>query len=305
MQIKDFVKLHFLVIIFGFTAILGKLIQIPAVETVAYRTGTTALIMGGIMYFSKKHKIIATRKTLLKLLGIGIIVAIHWILFFGATKVSNISICLVGISTTSFWTSIFEPLLTKKKFSWIDVLFGLAVVSGLYVIFSSDFDIALGLFMAIASAMFAALFSVLNFNVVNNEQVHENTITVFEMIGAFIGTFLVLPLYKFYFFPEEGVNFAISWEDAMWLGILSLVCTVYAYSASVEIMKRLSAFTVNLTINLEPVYGIVMAVIFFPSDETMSPKFYMGAGMILATVLCYPLVQHFLKRRAAKAVQGE
>ena len=217
--------------------------------------------------------------------------AVHWILFFGATKVSNVSICLVGVSTCSVWTAIIEPLLTDKKFSVVDAMFGLCVIGGLYIIFSDDFDIALGLFMAIASAFFASLFSVLNFNLVNKHKVNEQTITLFEMIGAFVGTFLVLPVYKFYFFPEEKINFAITFSDGIWLLVLGVVCTVYAYVASVEIMKRVSAFTVNLTINLEPVYGIIMAFLLFPESETMSNNFYMGAGVILATVLAYPLVK--------------
>ncbi len=297
MQIKDLLKLHFLVLIFGFTAILGKLISIPAVETVTYRTAITAIVLGGVMFISNKQSIIASRSTLIKLIGIGIIVAVHWILFFGAAKVSNVSICLVGMSTTTLWTSFLEPILTEKKFSFVDVFFGLAVIGGLYVIFSSDFNVALGLFMAIASAFFSALFSVLNYNLVNHNKVHENTITLFEMIGAFIGTFLVLPVFKFWAFPEEAVNFTLQGYDWLWLLILALVCTVYAYSASVEIMKRISAFTVNLTINLEPVYGILLAFLFFPEDETMSTQFYIGGAIILVTVLLYPVIKRFFSSK--------
>lgn len=290
MQAKDALKLHFIVLIFGFTAVIGKLVSIPAVETVTYRTGIAIIVLGAFMLY-KKAKIEASKNTLIKLFLVGIIVAIHWVLFFGATKVSNVSICLVGMSTCSVWTTILEPLLTNKKFSFVDAIFGLCVIGGLYIIFSDDFDIALGLFMAIASAFFASLFSVLNFNLVNKHKVHENTITLLEMSGAFVGTFLILPFYKFYFFPEEQINFNITVSDGMWLLILGVICTVYAYVASVEIMKRVSAFAVNLTINLEPVYGIIMAFLLFPESETMSTNFYFGAGVILFTVLLYPLVK--------------
>ncbi|UII20081.1 DMT family transporter [Fulvivirga ligni] len=294
---KDFIKLHFIVLIWGFTAILGLLISINSVEIVFYRTFLAAVAMGVLLLIRKRNFKLGT-KEVLKIFGTGFIIAAHWILFFAAARVSTASVCLAGIATCSLWTSFIEPLFNSRKIKIFEVVLGLIVIAGLYVIFRFQFNHALGLFMAIMSALLAAIFSVINGKLTRNHS--QYMITFYEMLGACIGTVLLLPFYKYYFLKGADLQLVPQGMDWIYLIILSLICTVYAFSVSVELMKRISAFVVNLTINLEPVYGIVLAVLIFGEKEKMDPGFYFGTGIILLAVLIYPLVNKYYKRKALK-----
>ncbi len=285
--LKDYFQLHFIVLILGFTAILGALISVHSLSTVFFRTGMATV---GLWLYTRYKGISLTipRTTLGKLIGIGFIIALHWFLFFYAAKVSNVAISLAGFSTASLWTSLIEPLWFRRKVSLLEVALGLVVIGGLYLIFLFEFRHILGLSLGILAALLSALFSVMNAKIA-----HEHTpqvITFYEMLGAAITslvTLLVLqgsPLLPFnQIIPQ-------TW-DWLWLGILSLVCTVYAFASTVDLLKKFSAFTFNLTLNLEPVYGILFAYFIFGSKEQMSMGFYWGAGIILASVLMYPLLK--------------
>lgn len=291
---SDYLKLHFIVLIWGFTAILGLLITIPAVEIVFYRTLIASSTLALILYF-RKFKFRLGTKEILKILGTGVLIAAHWILFFAAARVSTASVCLAGMATCSLWTSFLEPLLNKKKIKAFEVILGLVVISGLYVIFRFEFNHALGLFMALVSAALAALFSVINGKLTQRHDPYM--ITFYEMLGACLGTIAFFPIYKVYYSPE-GLNLIPSSMDWLWLAILAIICTVYAFSISVELMKRVSAFVVNLTVNLEPVYGIILAVIIFGEKEEMKPGFYLGTFIILLSVLAYPVINRYYRRKA-------
>jgi drug/metabolite transporter (DMT)-like permease len=186
--------------------------------------------------------------------------------------------------------------MNKTKIKAFEVVLGLIVIIGLYVIFSFEFNHALGLTMAVISAFLSALFSVINgkFTKKHNPYI----ITFYEMLGAWLGTVLFLPFYQIYFTQGAGINLIPTGIDWLWLAILGIICTVYAFSVSVEIMKRISAFVVNLTVNLEPVYGIVLAVLIFKEKEQMQPAFYVGTLIILLSVLAYPLLNKMHKRKA-------
>ncbi|QSE95933.1 DMT family transporter [Fulvivirga lutea] len=290
----DYIKLHFIVWIWGFTAILGLLISIPSVEIVFYRTLIAAVVLWGLLVYSKVSFRIGKREAY-KILGTGFIIAAHWILFFAAARVSTASVCLAGMATCSLWTSFLEPLMNKKKIKAFEVVLGLIVIAGLYVIFRFEFNHALGLFMAVASAFLSALFSVINGKLTVRHNPYM--ITFYEMAGACIGTALFFPFYTYYFAPE-GLQLIPTAIDWLWLFILAVICTVYAFSVSVEIMKRVSAFVVNLTVNLEPVYGIILAVIIFGEKEQMKPGFYVGTVIILISVLIYPVLNRYYKRKA-------
>lgn len=292
---KDYIKLHFIVWIWGFTAILGLLITIPAVEIVWYRTMMAFIALGFILHF-RGQTFKLGYKEILKILGTGIVIAAHWILFFSAARVSTASVCLAGMATCSLWTSFIEPWMNKRSIKIFEVVLGLVVITGLYVIFRFQFNHALGLFMAVASAFLAALFSVINGKLIRKH--NPFMITFYEMLGAFIGTTLFFPFYITYFTGDGLLHLVPGAMDWLYLLILSLICTVYAFSMSVELMKRLSAFVVNLTVNLEPVYGIVLAVIIFGEKEKMQPGFYLGTLIILSSVLVYPLINKYYKRRA-------
>lgn len=282
----DYLKLHFIVILWGFTAILGLLITIPAVEMVLYRTLLAALGLGVLILITKKSFRIEPSE-FLKILATGFIVGIHWIAFFASAKVSNASVSLVGFATGSLWTAFLEPLMGRKKIKLFEVALGLVVIIGLYVIFSFDFRYPLGLALGIASGFTIALFSVLNSKFV--QRVDPYTITFFEMIGAFLCTLLFLPLYKSLWAENHQLNLIPTGLDWFYLGILSFVCSVYAYSVGVELLKRLSVFMVQLTSNLEPIYGIIMALLIFQEAEYMQTEFYIGTTIILGSVIVYPI----------------
>lgn len=291
---KDYIHLHFLVFLWGFTAILGLLISIPPVEIVFYRV-TLAFIALGIIIWIKGRKVILSPGITIKILLTGIVIAAHWILFFASARVSTASVCLAGMATTSFWTSILEPMLTKRKIQWFEIVLGLVVIGGLYIVFRFEFNHALGLLLALLSALMAALFTVINSKFTH--QFHHQTITFYEMIGASVFIALFFPLYLELFAPEGRLHLMPTTLDWLYLAILAIICTVYAYSTSVHLMRNISAFGVNLTVNLEPVYGIILAFLIFGEKEKMNPGFYLGTLIILIAVLSYPILNRRLHRK--------
>ncbi len=291
---SDYFKLHFIVFLWGFTAILGMLISIPAVEMVLYRTLLAAIGMGAVIFLTK-NSFHLTPQNLTKILATGFIVGIHWLAFFVSARLSNASVSLVGFATGSVWTAFLEPLMGGKKIKSFEVVLGCLVVAGLYVIFSFDFEYPLGLLMGIASGLSMSFFSILNARFVM--RVHPYAITFYEMIGAFLCTLVFLPFYQALWAKDHQLQLVPHTVDWLYLAVLAWVCTVYAYSAGVELLKRLSVFFIQLTLNLEPVYGIVMAVIILGEGEKMQLSFYLGAGIIISSVIFYP----FLKARFAKS----
>jgi drug/metabolite transporter (DMT)-like permease len=291
----DYLKLHFIVFLWGFSAILGKLVSIPAVEMVWYRSVLAALGMGMVIYFSRgTFKI--SRDDLIKLIAIGFIVSFHWIAFFGSARVSNVSVSLVGFATNSLWAALLEPWFNKTQIKKYEVLLGLVVLLGLYIIFSFDFEYKLGLLLGVLAGFTSALFSVFNSRMVKT--VSARTITFYEMIGVFIGTGLFLPVYQHAWATDQQLQLDPSGMDVLYIAILAGVCSVYAYSVAVELMKRISVFMIQLTLNLEPLYGIIMAVIIFGQQEKMDLNFYVGTLVILGAVITYP----FVKKRFDKTV---
>jgi len=205
------------------------------------------------------------------------------------------------MATTSLWTAFLEPIINKKKIKGFEVFLGLLVISGIYVIFRFEWGYWLGLSMAIGAALMGALFSVINGRLTKRHSPY--VLTFYEMLGACVFAFMMLPVYAF-FFAEKGLQLIPGPMDWLWLLILSGICTVYAFSVSVELMRRITAFAVNLTVNLEPVYGIILAVLILGEREKMTPGFYYGTVIILISVLIYPIYNYILKRRMAKRMLG-
>ncbi|MEQ8240095.1 MAG: DMT family transporter [Cyclobacteriaceae bacterium] len=291
---KDFAFLHFIVLIWGFTAILGMLIIMPPVEVVFFRTFLAAIGLAVVLFVRKKSFKLNSKKDYLIVLGTGSLIAAHWILFFLSARVSNVSVCLAGIATCSLWTSFLEPLSNGRKVRLYEVLLSVIAFVGIVIIFNVEFDLYIGLLLAILSAFIAAVFTVINAKLC--QRLDSFVITFYEMIGACFSIVIFFPFYS----KIEGVgalNLSPSVDDWYYLLILSIICTVFAYSYSVELMKRISAFSVNLTVNLEPVYGIIMALMFFPEREKMTPGFYAGTGLILLSVLIYPILNKHFHRK--------
>ena len=294
---KHYLLLHFIVLIWGFTAVLGLLISIPSVEVVFYRTLITSLALGA-MLLAWQQSLRLEHKMIVRMMGTGVLIAAHWILFFAAARVANASVCLAGMATCSLWTSLLEPLMTGRKIKAYEVGLGLLVIVGLYVIFRFEFDHALGLTMAIASAMLGAIFTVLNAKFARHHNAY--VITFYEMAGACISVALFFPFYMMYLSEAGKLLLIPTATDWFYLLILALVCTLYAYSVSVNLMKYVTAFAMNLTNNLEPVYGIVLAVLVFGDREAMSLPFYLGTIIILLSVLAYPVIRRMSRRRARR-----
>ncbi|MDN5212148.1 DMT family transporter [Fulvivirgaceae bacterium BMA12] len=296
-RLQDYLLLHFIVFIWGFTAILGKLIEIGALELVLYRTLFAFIILGVFMTVKKRDFVIG-KKEIYKILGTGVIIGLHWIFFFASTKVATVSVCLAGMATATLWTSILEPLIGRRRVRLFEVLLGLIIILGLYIIFKFEFNHLLGLIFAVFSAFLAALFLVINSRFAVK---HDHyTITFYEMVGAFLGTAVFLPAYAFWGPDDYTINLVGSNMDYLYLLILASICTVYPFSISVELMKRLTVFSINLTINLEPVYGIILAVIIFKDKERMSEGFYLGTLIILLAVITHPFIQRYRSQRRLK-----
>lgn len=297
-MLKDYLQLHFIVLLWGFTAILGLLISIPALELVFYRTLLSIVGLGAVLLI-RRQSVQLDGAAVLRLLFTGAIVGMHWVLFFASARVSNASICLAGMSTCSLWTSVLEPFINKKPVKWYEVVSGLVIMAGLYIIFRFEFNQMQGLMLALASAFLASVFTVINSRF--TRKYHHQTITFYEMIGAWLVSLISLPIYQHLINNGEPLQLAPQATDWLWIAVLAWVCTVYAYAAAVELMKRLTAFAVNLTVNLEPVYGILLAAVLFNEQEQLTKGFYLGAAIILFAVLSYPLLKRWDDARGSVA----
>ena len=283
-NLKNYLHLHFIVFIWGFTAILGALISLDALPLVWFRMLFAVGFILIYIYIKKIHFQISS-KSFLKFVLAGFIIALHWFTFFKAIKVSNISITLACLSTGAFFTSLLEPILYGKKIVWYEVFFGLLVVFGLCIIFNVEGKYVEGMIYALICAFLSALFAVINSQFV---KMHNPVIISFYELAGGVVFFTGLLLFSNSF---SANFFQLSSKDFLYLMILSSICTAYAIIASTSLMKHLSAYTVMLTINLEPIYGILLAVIIFQEKEKMSVEFYLGAILILATVIINAIIK--------------
>lgn len=288
-----YAHLHFLVFLWGFTSILGTWVTLPTTQVVFMRSWLT-LVGLWVLFYLRKQIVLLPFNKMWPLLAAGALLGLHWLTFFGAARLANVSTCLAGIATASLWTSILEPFITKRKFQWLEVFLGLGVLVGLNIVFQAESDMAAGLLMAIFSALCSSLFSILN--AVYIRTMDARNITLYEMAGTALFMLIFLPLFP-YIYGESISDFKwLSWQEWAAMGVLSFWCTVYAYTASVELMKYFTAFGINLAINLEPVYGIIMARIVFGQSEEMSAGFYGGTLIILGCVAAHPLLLNLGKR---------
>jgi drug/metabolite transporter (DMT)-like permease len=286
-ELKYQMALHAIVLVWGFTGILGKLISLDAYSIVWYRM---LIAFAGLLIYAKviRLPIMVDPLTLGKYLGVGFIVATHWILFFESIKVSTVSVALATMSSATLFTAILEPLFYRRKIIGYEMLFGVLVIAGLVMIFNFESSYYQGISLALLSAFCASLFTTINGKFIGNGE-KSRVISLYEMLGGVIG----ITLY-FVLTGELGIWESLpSGADLGYLLILGLVCTSLAFVISVEVMKHLSPYTVSISINMEPVYSIILALLFFGEEERMSPGFYAGALLILSTIL----VNAYLKRR--------
>lgn len=289
-KLFNYLHLHFIVFIWGFTAVLGALISIDAIPLVWYRMAiATVLVL--LFVLPRKKRLKYPRRTLLAFFGGGLIIAVHWLAFFGAIKVSNVSVTLAVMSTGAFFTAFLEPLFYRRKIIWYEVLFGILVIAGLYIIFKVETEYTLGILLSLAAAFLGALFAVINGRFALKYD--ASSVSLYEL---FFGTLCI----SVYLGASEAFTasfFQLSVNDWIFLGILASVCTAYAFIASIHVLKWISPYTAMLTINMEPVYGILLALLILGESENMSSQFYLGAVIIIVTVLANGIVKNRRERK--------
>ncbi len=293
-KFKNYLHLHFLVFIAGFTAILGELISISAIPLVWFRMIiATILMFVYIKLFGIKINIPA--RYIIRFFIAGVIIALHWITFFGSIKVANVSIALAMFSTGAFFASLIEPIIYKRKIIWHEILFGIIVIIGVFIITQSEIKYLAGILLGILSAFLSSLFAVINSKFL--ERNSATVISFYEFIGGVLFVTLFIPLFGEGFSKEF---FVLNIADYGYLFILASICTAYAFIASVYVMKYVTPFTVMLTYNLEPVYGIILALILFPETEKMSPQFYVGAIIIVTVVILNGIIKNSKKLKSKR-----
>lgn len=292
-KIKNYLHLHVIVFIWGFTAVLGKLISLDALPLVWYRM---SIAVGLILLFIafKRISLKVAPKDLVWMGIAGIVIALHWVTFFSAIKVSNVSVALATLSTGAFFTALLEPFWYGRKIIAYEILFGIIVIGGLYIIFNVETQYAKGIMYGLISALLSAIFSL-----INGKLAKKNKPSVISFYELGLGV-LFLTVYLGFNNRFTASFFEVSANDWLFLAILASICTAYAFIASVKVMKFLTPYTVMLTINLEPIYGIILAFILLGDSEKMNPLFYLGALLILSTVIANGLLKntHLLKKRS-------
>ena len=289
---RDYTKLHIVVILWGFTAILGKLIDLDSPVLVFYRVGASALILA-IMIRLLKIKTADNRSSQFKMIANGILLGTHWTLFFLAVKIANVSVCMIGMATTSLWTAILEPLIIKNRsFRRYEFGLGAIMIAAIILITGGDFNYYLGLMIAIISAGIGTLFSIINSQFTKNH--HHYAIAYYQMLGA--TAIAGLTIIGVSLWRDSLPQMSLNLDDFGWLMLLVCFCTVYAYAQYIELLKRLSVFTIHLAYNLEPVYGMIFAAFFFKEHHLFGPMFYCGAVIIFISVIIHPFFEKTTKR---------
>ncbi len=292
-KLKNYLHLHFIVFIWGFTAVLGKLITVDALPLVWYRM----FMASGLIFFYiayKKFSLRVPTKTLLILIIAGVVITLHWITFFKAIKVSNVSVALATMSTGAFFTALLEPIWYGRKIVWYEILFGVIVMLGLYLIFNVESTYVEGIVLALISALLSATFSLINGKLIQKER--PSVISIYEMASGVV----FLSIYLFFSGSFTTDFFQLSSADWMYIFILASICTAYAFIASVKVMKYITPYTVMLTINLEPVYGIFLAFIILGESEKMDPMFYIGTLVILSTVIANGILKNWTRLKSKR-----
>ena len=292
--LRDYLQLHLVILAWGFTAILGKLITIPALEVVAWRTAMASLGLALVAKFAGASLRVPSRLAW-SFFGIGVLVGLHWFTFFLSARLATASVSLAALPTVMIWCSLIEPLIDgTRRWRITELLVGVIMVGAVWIIYRFEFTHWLGFTVGLLSAFLAASFALINKHLTKRE--HPAVVSFWQMIGAFAISLVLLPFFN------EGKPALPNAENFLWLLVLSQVCTVGAYLGYMDILRRMSVFTINVVYNLEPVYGIVLAALIFGDRERMSGGFYLGAGIIVAAVIALPMLSR--KGDSAASVAG-
>ncbi len=281
---KAYIQLHLAVLLAGFTGILGRLIELNEAWLVWYRVGLTALVFWVLIFFQKETFRIGLRTTL-SIMAVGMVAAAHWVTFYASIKYANVSIGLVCFASVGFFTSLFEPLLLQTRFRWVELMLGILTLTGIYLIFHFDWQYRTGILFGMVSSLFASLFPIWNRFFL--QKTASTTLLAWQQTGGFLFLSAILPIYLT--FSETGTHVP-SLSDWGWILFLVGGCSVWAFQLSAAALKKLSAFTVNLSYGLEPVYGILLAFWIFREDQLLHSGFYLGASLILIALVIHTWV---------------
>ncbi|HLA57657.1 MAG TPA: DMT family transporter [Puia sp.] len=280
---RAFLQLHIAVFLAGFTGVLGRLITLNEAVLVWYRMMIACCVLWVALLFQKR-KPAASRKLFIQASSVGFILAMHWVAFYAGIKTSNVSTALVCLSAMGFFTAILEPIMLRRPFDVVEVLLGLLAIAGISIVFHFDPHYKLGIIISLFSALLASIFPILNRQIL--QKMDAETATRYQLSGGFLFITLLMPVYLRYFQVERLLP---SLSDWVWLLVLGILCTVVAYDLFMKALQKISAFTVNLSYNLEPIYGIAMAFIIYREDKEVSPGFYYGFCLIIAAVVLQTL----------------
>lgn len=291
--------MHIAILLWGFTGILGKAINMGFEHIVWYRMLFSSMSLLLILLINKQFKLLPW-KALLKISLVGVIVTIHWILFYAAIKFSNVSITLSCFSSVTLFTAIMEPLINRKRIDKIELFFALLIMIGIYTIFAFQKIYVLGIALALLSAFFGSIFTIYNKRFLDHYD--AGVITFYELFTGFVFLSLLLPFYLNY----TNMPFELPLgNNLIYLLLLSIVCTTVAFTISLIALKTLSAFIMNLSVNLEPVYSIVLAIVIFNEDKFLNTGFYFGTAIIITAVLLHGLHQRQLYLKNTALVNNE
>jgi drug/metabolite transporter (DMT)-like permease len=289
---KAFIQLHIAVLLAGLTGVLGKLISLNEGLLVWWRL-LLAIPLLWVLALVRRQAVRIDRRDMWRIIGVGGIAALHWVAFYGSIKYSNVSVGLLCFSAIGFFTALIEPLVLGHRIDIVELMLGLLVIAGIFFIFQVDPHFKTGIVIGLVSALLGSLFPVLNKRIL--QRVSAVNVTLYELSGGFLVLSVLMPFYLHYFRASSLIP---SWADLGWLLILSWLCTVLAFNLSMSALQRISAFTVNLSYNLEPVYGILLAFLLFREDKYLNVGFYVGFCLILLSIILQMLR---LRRKQSKA----
>ena len=273
------IRLHAAVFLWGFTGVLGRAIHLNEGWLVWWRMFITTVSLWILFYLLKRIRKISFI-SFCKIASIGTVLALHWLAFYGSIKYANVSIALTCLSTTGLLSAVVEPIFFKRKIDIYELILGVFALAGIAIIYKTNLNFSIGIYIGLVSALLTVVVSVMNKKLINGFA-HE-TITLYQLTGGFLGLSILLPVYNFLFPSEQKMPQHFDW---LWLVILSWCCTILTFILYINALKKVSAFTVNLTLTLEPVYGIVLAFAIYHENKALSQYFYIGFALILVAVI--------------------
>lgn len=304
---KAFLQIHLAVLLWGFTGVLGRAISLSAPVLVWYRMLVTAAILAIIITY-RKQWLPVKRKDMKRIIGIGVMYAVHWVAFYAAVKFANASIAMVCLATASVFTALLDPLLNKGKYNAMEIGLSFVALAGVFLIYilqphdsatNQMADLRLGVILGVAASIISAIFTVLNKPLA--EKYEPRTLVFYEMTTGLLFLSILAPFYLLNF-PAEPIQ-PVGW-DYLWIFLLSYCCTVWGQSLAMSALKGLSAFTITLSVNLEPVYGIILAFLIFKENEQLNMGFYLGMILIFLSLFVQVAIVIAKGRRNRKMMAG-